>query len=85
MMNVTGSLDTGTLRLRRIADSGIPEVVLLGQTVNSYNHGEWDFPRLLRAVARIEGIRRVRFTSPHPNDVTPALDNARQLASLTVD
>lgn len=59
--------------VRRIADEGIPEVVLLGQTVNSYEHGDWDFPRLLRAVARVDGIRRVRFTSPHPNDFTPAL------------
>ncbi|MBI4409502.1 MAG: tRNA (N6-isopentenyl adenosine(37)-C2)-methylthiotransferase MiaB [Gemmatimonadetes bacterium] len=59
--------------VRRIAQDGIPEVVLLGQTVNSYQHGEWDFSRLLRAVARVDGIRRVRFTSPHPNDLTPAL------------
>jgi tRNA-2-methylthio-N6-dimethylallyladenosine synthase len=59
--------------VREIAARGITEVTLLGQTVNSYEHEDWDFPRLLRAVARIEGIRRVRFTSPHPNDVTPAL------------
>jgi tRNA-2-methylthio-N6-dimethylallyladenosine synthase len=48
-------------------------VTLLGQTVNSYRAGDWDFPRLLRAVAGTPGIRRVRFTSPHPNDVTPEL------------
>ena len=59
--------------VRAIAEEGIPEVVLLGQTVNSYEYGEWDFPRLLRAVARVDGIRRVRFTSPHPNDVTERL------------
>jgi tRNA-2-methylthio-N6-dimethylallyladenosine synthase len=52
-----------------VAD-GVPEVTLLGQSVNSYESGDWDFPRLLRAVARVEGIRRVRFTSPHPNDFT---------------
>ena len=51
----------------------MPEVTLLGQTVNSYEHGDWTFPRLLRAVARVEGIRRVRFTSPHPNDFTREL------------
>jgi tRNA-2-methylthio-N6-dimethylallyladenosine synthase len=56
--------------VRGIADRGIPEVTLLGQTVNSYRHGDWDFARLLRDV---DGIRRVRFTSPHPNDMTPAL------------
>jgi tRNA-2-methylthio-N6-dimethylallyladenosine synthase len=59
--------------IREVAAGGIGEVTLLGQTVNSYQAGEWDFPRLLQAVARIPGIRRVRFTSPHPNDVTPEL------------
>lgn len=59
--------------VRGIAEQGIAEVTLLGQTVNSYAHGEWDFARLLRGVARVDGIRRVRFTSPHPNDVSPAL------------
>ncbi len=59
--------------VRDVVAAGVPEVVLLGQTVNSYEHGDWDVPRLLRAVARTEGVRRVRFTSPHPNDFTPAL------------
>ncbi len=62
--------------VRSVVEKGISEVTLLGQTVNSYRHGDWDFPRLLRAVARVDGIRRVRFTSPHPNDVTPALVEA---------
>jgi tRNA-2-methylthio-N6-dimethylallyladenosine synthase len=57
----------------RLARSGVSEVTLLGQTVNSYRSGDFDFPMLLRAVARIEGIRRVRFTSPHPGDVTDEL------------
>jgi len=51
-----------------VASEGISEVVLLGQTVNSYHDGEADFAALLRAVGRVKGIRRVRFTSPHPND-----------------
>ena len=51
-----------------VASEGISEVVLLGQTVNSYHDGEADFAALLRAVGRVGGIRRVRFTSPHPND-----------------
>ena len=59
--------------VRQLAADGVPEVTLLGQTVNSYEHGDWDFPRLLREVARVDGIRRVRFTSPHPNDFTRAL------------
>jgi tRNA-2-methylthio-N6-dimethylallyladenosine synthase len=52
-----------------LAGRGFSEVTLLGQTVNSYRSGAWRFPRLLRAVARVPGIRRVRFTSPHPEDV----------------
>jgi tRNA-2-methylthio-N6-dimethylallyladenosine synthase len=56
-----------------LAEQGVPEITLLGQTVNSYEHGGWDFPRLLRESARVPGIRRVRFTSPHPNDFTRSL------------
>jgi tRNA-2-methylthio-N6-dimethylallyladenosine synthase len=68
----------GAERSRRLADvvretgevaaHGITEVTLLGQTVNSYNDGQHDFADLLRAVGAVPGIRRVRFTSPHPND-----------------
>jgi len=53
---------------RQIVADGMSEVVLLGQTVNSYNDGEHDFADLLRAVGSVPGVRRVRFTSPHPND-----------------
>src|SRR3954467_6066779 len=51
-----------------VVASGISEVVLLGQTVNSYNDGTHDFADLLRAVGAVRGVRRLRFTSPHPND-----------------
>ncbi|MEX2531364.1 MAG: MiaB/RimO family radical SAM methylthiotransferase [Gemmatimonadota bacterium] len=59
--------------VRSLVEKGRAEVTLLGQTVNSYRHGDWSFPDLLRAVARVDGLSRVRFTSPHPNDVTPEL------------
>jgi tRNA-2-methylthio-N6-dimethylallyladenosine synthase len=59
--------------IAELAAHGVPEITLLGQTVNSYEHDGWDFPRLLRAAARVPGIRRVRFTSPHPNDFTREL------------
>jgi tRNA-2-methylthio-N6-dimethylallyladenosine synthase len=59
--------------VRALAEDGVPEITLLGQSVNSYEHGDWDFPRLLREVARVDGVRRVRFTSPHPNDFTREL------------
>jgi len=59
--------------VRSLAEAGVSDVTLLGQTVNSYARDGWTFPALLRAVARVDGIRRVWFTSPHPNDVTEEL------------
>jgi len=52
----------------QVVRDGMGEVVLLGQTVNSYHDGTHDFADLLRAVGAVEGVRRIRFTSPHPND-----------------
>ena len=51
-----------------LVERGVSEVTLLGQTVNSYHDGTHDFADLLRAVGAVPGIRRLRFTSPHPND-----------------
>ena len=59
--------------VRDLTSRGVTEVTLLGQTVNSYTSMGVGFPDLLSEVAQIDGIRRVRFTSPHPNDVTPEL------------
>jgi tRNA-2-methylthio-N6-dimethylallyladenosine synthase len=56
--------------------SGISEIVLLGQTVNSYFDGQHDFADLLRAVGAVPGVRRLRFTSPHPNDFSDAVIRA---------
>lgn len=52
---------------------GHKQITLLGQNVNSYRHGAWDFARLITAVADLPGLERVRFTSPHPKDFPPAL------------
>jgi tRNA-2-methylthio-N6-dimethylallyladenosine synthase len=52
------------------------EVVLLGQTVNSYHDGDCDFADLLRAVGAVPGLRRLRFTSPHPNDFSDRVIDA---------
>jgi tRNA-2-methylthio-N6-dimethylallyladenosine synthase len=49
---------------------------LLGQTVNSYDDGEHDFADLLRAIGQIDGLRRIRFTSPYPTDFTPRVIEA---------
>jgi tRNA-2-methylthio-N6-dimethylallyladenosine synthase len=56
----------------RLAGRGVSEVILLGQNVNSYGKksGEIPFHRLVRRVAAVEGIRRVRFITSHPRDLT---------------
>jgi tRNA-2-methylthio-N6-dimethylallyladenosine synthase len=61
-------LDDVVRETRQVVSDGMSEVVLLGQTVNSYHDGASDFADLLRAVGGVPGVRRLRFTSPHPND-----------------
>lgn len=61
---------------RALAATGTSEVTLLGQTVNSYHDGTHDFADLLRAVGAVDGIRRLRFTSPYPTDFTPRVIEA---------
>lgn len=62
--------------VRRLADARVKEVTLLGQNVNSYGTsggGDVSFPGLLRLVAGIEGIKRVRFVTSHPKDISDEL------------
>jgi len=58
-----------------LAESGTVELTLLGQNVNSYGRDLTRrrplFAELLRAVGEVDGIQRVRFTSPHPKDLRP--------------
>jgi tRNA-2-methylthio-N6-dimethylallyladenosine synthase len=60
-----------------LVEQGTTEVTLLGQTVNSYHDGTYDFADLLGAVGAVEGLRRLRFTSPYPTDFT-----ARVIAAM---
>jgi tRNA-2-methylthio-N6-dimethylallyladenosine synthase len=60
-------------QVRGAAAGGAREVVFLGQTVNAYQDSGCDFATLLRRAAEVPGICRIRFTSPHPSDMTPAL------------
>ncbi|MEM9793414.1 MAG: tRNA (N6-isopentenyl adenosine(37)-C2)-methylthiotransferase MiaB [Pseudomonadota bacterium] len=60
-----------------LVERGVVEITLLGQNVNAY-HGEgpdgaWSLARLIRALARIDGLERIRFTTSHPNDMTADL------------
>jgi tRNA-2-methylthio-N6-dimethylallyladenosine synthase len=63
-------------QVREAAVRGYREVVFLGQTVNAYRDGERDFGDLLRAASAIDGIERIRFTSPHPSDMTDSVIDA---------
>lgn len=58
---------------RNAADEGKQEIMLLGQNVNSYNYQDIDFPDLLKQVNMIDGIRRIRFTTSHPKDLSDKL------------
>ncbi|HUY67445.1 MAG TPA: tRNA (N6-isopentenyl adenosine(37)-C2)-methylthiotransferase MiaB [Acidimicrobiales bacterium] len=68
-------IDGLVAEVRAVAGRGVTEVTLLGQNVNSYGRDLTRrrplFAQLLRAVGAVEGIRRVRFTSPHPKDLRP--------------
>jgi tRNA-2-methylthio-N6-dimethylallyladenosine synthase len=61
-------LDEVVREVRQVVETGTTEIVLLGQTVNSYHDGTHDFADLLRAVGAVDGVKRLRYTSPHPND-----------------
>jgi tRNA-2-methylthio-N6-dimethylallyladenosine synthase len=55
---------------------GFTEIMILGQTVNAYRYGETDFAGLLARVDRIEGLRRLRFTTSHPEHVDQRMASA---------
>src|SRR3954469_4704327 len=64
------NLDDVVREVSELVERGTTEITLLGQTVNSYHDGEHDFADLLRAVGGVDGLRRLRFTSPYPTDFT---------------
>jgi tRNA-2-methylthio-N6-dimethylallyladenosine synthase len=74
--------------VERLAREGVREITLLGQNVNSYGRDlmagiKTDFGELLRACDAVEGIERIRFTSPHPKDFRrPVIEAMAQCASV---
>ena len=56
-----------------LVERGVREITLLGQNVNAYHgegpDGEWGLARLIREMAKIDGLDRIRFTTSHPNDM----------------
>jgi tRNA-2-methylthio-N6-dimethylallyladenosine synthase len=69
-------LDDVVREVAGLVEQGATEVTLLGQTVNSYHDGLHDFADLLRSVGRLDGLQRIRFTSPYPTDFTPRVIEA---------
>jgi tRNA-2-methylthio-N6-dimethylallyladenosine synthase len=66
---------------RRLAEKGVREITLLGQNVNAYrgpgpDGSMWNLAQLIRHLARIEGLARLRYTTSHPRDMDDALIQA---------
>ena len=77
---ISRPLDELVAEVAALAAQGVTEVTLLGQNVNSYGRDLTKrsplFASLLRAVGQIDGLERVRFTSPHPKDMRPDVFDA---------
>jgi len=58
---------------RDLVERGVAEINLLGQNVNAYQAGDWTLARLIRELAKIDGLERIRFTTSHPNDMSDDL------------
>jgi tRNA-2-methylthio-N6-dimethylallyladenosine synthase len=58
---------------RTLVEAGAREIVLLGQNVNAWAHDGRDLADLIRALAKIDGLARIRYTTSHPADMTDAL------------
>ena len=56
-----------------LAEAGAREIVLLGQNVNAWAEGDRGLAELIRALAKIDGLERIRYTTSHPTDMTDAL------------
>jgi len=67
------SIDSIVQEIQRAVSDGFAEITLLGQNVNSYNFEEKDFADLLLEVSNIDGVKRIRYTSPHPQDINEKL------------
>ncbi|HEX3485287.1 MAG TPA: tRNA (N6-isopentenyl adenosine(37)-C2)-methylthiotransferase MiaB [Micropepsaceae bacterium] len=66
---------------RRLAEKGVREITLLGQNVNAYRGAgpdgmDWSLARLIRQLARIDGVARLRYTTSHPRDMDDGLIDA---------
>ena len=67
------SVESVVEEVKKAVDQGFVEITLLGQNVNSYNFEGKSFSDLLLAVSEINGVKRIRYTSPHPQDINVEL------------
>ncbi len=67
------SLDSIVGEVQDVLGHGFKEITLLGQNVNSYKYKDIQFHDLLENIAKLDGLERIRYTSPHPKDVTDQL------------
>ncbi|OYU37950.1 MAG: tRNA (N6-isopentenyl adenosine(37)-C2)-methylthiotransferase MiaB [Pseudorhodobacter sp. PARRP1] len=54
---------------RGLVDKGVRDLTLLGQNVNAYHGDGWTLARLIRELAKVDGLERIRYTTSHPNDM----------------
>jgi tRNA-2-methylthio-N6-dimethylallyladenosine synthase len=66
---VSRPVDRILAEARGLVAKGVREITLLGQNVNAYHAGGWGLARLIRALAGIDGLERLRYTTSHPNDM----------------
>jgi len=59
--------------VKQSVEDGYSEITLLGQNVNSYYYKDQNFPQLLHSIAQVQNLKRIRYTSPHPQDITDEL------------
>ena len=64
------SIESIVAEASEVVKGGFSEITLLGQNVNSYNHSNRKFEELLLEIAKIPNLKRIRYTSPHPQDMT---------------
>ncbi|GIU67719.1 tRNA (N6-isopentenyl adenosine(37)-C2)-methylthiotransferase MiaB [Candidatus Phycosocius spiralis] len=73
-------VDSILLEAEGLARQGVRELTLLGQNVNAYHgqtgHKTWSLAQLVRALAKIDGIERIRYTTSHPSDMSDDLIEA---------
>jgi tRNA-2-methylthio-N6-dimethylallyladenosine synthase len=70
------SLESVVAEVEHLSARGFKEITLLGQNVNSYHDGRYDFADLMEAVAQVDNTIRIRFTTSHPQDMSDKLIQA---------